>query len=433
MTFLPNLQQIITINKTNYSFGEHPFLPGHPYGSTGKRGTVYKLIGGNENQALKVFVPIYREPRMVSVAEKLNEFASFKGLKVAKRSVLTGSKDLELLKEYKDLTYAVVMPWIEGETWSNFISLKKPLMKKESLAFSKQLISILLSMEENGIAHCDISGANLIFSEGKNIELIDLEEMYGSEFKKPKKLPAGSPGYAHITASEGLWSEEADRFSGAIMISEMLGFSSLTVRENVWDDTFFKPDEIQKDCERYGIIKKDLHDRWGKSIGDLFSQAWYSDSLLNCPNFSEWMINLPEEVEEDNKPKLINNLDSLTMVAIPQSNNYEQWKCRNCGKFVLISIDVCPYCESDDKNLNTITTAEIVQKCPKCGTNYSDSTKVCKICNGVKKTTYYPSPPKQNNFFASIFQSVSMYFLRWIVISIIVSLIYACIGLMNGS
>jgi len=50
---------------------------------------------------------------LVAQAEKL---AAFAGLQVARRTVLTPQRDADLLRREPDLTYAVLMPWVEGPT-----------------------------------------------------------------------------------------------------------------------------------------------------------------------------------------------------------------------------------------------------------------------------------------------------------------------------
>lgn len=261
--FSPTIGQEIIINGIKYTFLEHPSAPGIPFGISGRRATVYQLAGKPENKALKVFYSKFREPRLFSVAEHLSPYASIQGLKACNRLVISGHQHKDLIKVYPDLDYAVLMPWIEGKTWGEILFASDALSKQGSLNYVSKLTQTLTTMEQQGIAHCDLSGANLILSADNQIELIDLEEMYGTEFKKPKDLPAGSSGYAHHTVMNGNWSEESDRFSGAVLIAEMLGWISPRVKKVCWGESFFEPNEVQKDCERYTILKEELSNLWG--------------------------------------------------------------------------------------------------------------------------------------------------------------------------
>ena len=101
-----------------YQVSEHPLAPGMPYGQEGRRAVVYQLLDEDgEKHALKVFKPRFRIPRMVAVSETLESYASLEGMQACKRIVLTGSRHPDLLREFPDLTYAVLMPWVEGSTW----------------------------------------------------------------------------------------------------------------------------------------------------------------------------------------------------------------------------------------------------------------------------------------------------------------------------
>ena len=68
------------------------------------------------------------------------------------------------------------------------------------------------------MAHCDIAAPNIIINPAAGTaHLIDIEDLYVADFEPPNALPAGTPGYDHRTAAEGLWKATADRFAGAVM------------------------------------------------------------------------------------------------------------------------------------------------------------------------------------------------------------------------
>lgn len=313
MTFQPNPGDGIVVNGTAYTVGQHPAAPGVAYAQAGRQGIVYQLIPVNgelhEAKALKVFFPKFRIPAMVYQSEHMGNYREIPGLQVSSREVLTPERNGDLIAEYPDLLYAVIMPWIHGCTWFDVISDQRNLGRSESLMLAKALAAIGSSMEQRGLAHCDLSAPNVMlpfFSEVKlpegaaAVELVDVEQMYSPKMDRPDVLLAGSPGYAaHRTVHSGLWSAYADRFAGAVIIAEMLGWSDPAIVNRAWGESYFDQHEMQTPCERYFLLKKSLGQRWGTRISDLFGRAWDSQDLSSCPTFGEWLIALSSVSEEE--------------------------------------------------------------------------------------------------------------------------------------
>ena len=169
---------------------------------------------------------------------------------------------------------------------------RRALSPGESLS----LAGVLAAMEGKGLAHCDLSGPNVMLPPEGGVVLVDVEEMYGAGFEQPEVLSSGSSGYAHRSAAEGLWGPEADRFAGAVMLAEMLSWCDGRVREAAWGESYFDPDEMQEETERYRSLVEVLRGRWGASVARLFEWAWGSETLADCPTLGEWPGALPEEV-----------------------------------------------------------------------------------------------------------------------------------------
>ncbi|AWP27018.1 serine/threonine protein kinase [Paenibacillus sp. Cedars] len=313
MTFQPNPGDGIVVNGRAYTVGQHPAAPGVAYAQAGRQGIVYQLIPVDgelhEAKALKVFFPKFRIPAMVYQSEHMGSYREIPGLQVSSREVLTPERNGDLIAEYPDLLYAVIMPWIHGCTWFDVISDQRNLGRSESLMLAKALAAIGSSMEQRGLAHCDLSAPNVMlpfFSEVKlpegtaAVELVDVEQMYSPKMDRPDVLLAGSPGYAaHRTVHSGLWSAYADRFAGAVIIAEMLGWSDSAIVNRAWGESYFDQHEMQTPCERYFLLKKSLGQRWGARISDLFGRAWDSQDLSSCPTFGEWLIALSTLSEEE--------------------------------------------------------------------------------------------------------------------------------------
>ena len=323
MFFQPNVRDTLTIDGVTYRIVEHPAAPGMPYGQEGRAGIVYCLDlsptprpGGHppsplppgENKggrgdgvrsALKVFKPRFRMPYLVSQAEKLAAFAELPGLQAARRRVLTRVQNPDLLQQHPDLIYAVLMPWIEGPTWLEVLLEKRPLSPQQALHMARGLAQVLEVLELRGLAHCDLSAPNVmlpLLAGGTGVELVDLESLYAPGMTRPQELSSGSAGYAHKQAAGGLWAPEADRFAGAVLLAEMLGWCDPQVVQAAWGESYFDPAEMQRPSSRYRTLVAALERHWGRGVARLFERAWRSDSLLDCPTFGEWMVALPDSV-----------------------------------------------------------------------------------------------------------------------------------------
>ena len=196
---------------------------------------------------------------------------------------------------------------LEGQGWS----------RERGRAHARDLAEMLARMEERGLAHCDLSGPNVLLpamAEGSPntppnrsvqlpIELVDVEQMYAPGLDRPATLPAGSPGYAHRTATAGLWEPAADRFAGAVLIAEMLGWADGRVRADAWGESYFEPGELQQDGDRLRTLVEALRTEAGEGVSDLFLRAWTSETLADCPTFGDWLLALPDSaISQYNQP-----------------------------------------------------------------------------------------------------------------------------------
>ncbi|WP_225999410.1 hypothetical protein [Paenibacillus sp. BJ-4] len=313
MSFQPNPGDELIINGTAYVVGRHPVAPGLAYAQAGRQGIVYQLNAKSgaphEAKALKVFFPKFRIPAMVYQSEHMEAYGDIPGLQVCKRDVLTPERNGSLIAEQPDLLYAVLMPWVHGTTWFDCLTDQRQLEASDSLALARALAGIGSAMEQKGLAHCDLSAPNVMlpfFSEVElpegtsAVELVDVEQMYSTKMDRPDALLAGSPGYAaHRTVHSGLWSAYADRFAGAIIIGEMLGWSDRVIIDKAWGESYFDQHEMQTPCERYFILRKSLESRWGSKVVELFSRAWDSQDLSSCPTFGEWLVVLNGITEQE--------------------------------------------------------------------------------------------------------------------------------------
>ncbi|MFM9277202.1 serine/threonine-protein kinase [Paenibacillus jiagnxiensis] len=318
MSFQPNPGDELIINDEVYVVGSHPAAPGLAYAQAGRQGIVYQLLDKSgapyKAKALKVFFPKFRIPAMVYQSEHMESYGDIPGLQVCKRDVLTPERNGDLIAEQPDLLYAVLMPWVYGKTWFDCLTEQSRLEPSDSLALARSLAAIGSAMEQKGVAHCDLSAPNVMipfFSEVElpegvsPVELVDVEQMYSTKMDRPDTLLAGSPGYAaHRTVHSGLWSSYADRFAGAVIIAEMLGWSDQAVVDRAWGESYFDQHEMQTPSERYYILRKSLESRWGSRLSELFVRAWESQDLSSCPTFGEWFVVLKSLSHEQIPPAM---------------------------------------------------------------------------------------------------------------------------------
>ena len=314
MPFNPQIFQTLVVAGATYHIAEHPAAPGMPYGQEGRQAVVYQLVAETDLRALKVFKPRFRVPALVGLATQLAPFAELPGLAVCGRTVLTPQQHGALLTQEPDLTYAVVMPWIVGPTWMEVLLSRedatRPLVTLEQgLALAHAFAEILATLEQRGIAHGDLSAPNVLIpalAQGAihnsplasrpalfPLELVDVEQLFAPGLAQPAILPGGSSGYAHRTAPAGVWSADADRFAGAVLLAEMLGWGDERVRAAAWGESYFEPGEAQMPGARAETLQNVLRERWGDRAADLFARAWRSETLADCPTFGEWLVALP--------------------------------------------------------------------------------------------------------------------------------------------
>lgn len=311
MSFQPEVGESIRFFGRRYTFPKHPAVVGIdiPYGQEGRQGTVYQIKEDNTRNkaALKVFRERFKNKNQVQLSEQLKNYSSFYGLSACLRSVIEEGEHARLIGQYDDLEFSLIMPWIDGPTWADMLMEEQALTKEASLRIACMLAFLLKELEEAGIAHCDLSSSNImlpylqenarpIFAD---IELIDIEELYAPELNEPKALPGGSPGYAANYVKDGVWSKDADRFAGAVLIAEMAVWHEEEIRKGKADDfSYFDADEMQKETERYKKMSRALKSTLGEKAAELFTKVWESKSLKECPSFSMWFELFPDSVKE---------------------------------------------------------------------------------------------------------------------------------------
>ncbi len=275
---------------------EHPGAPGQAHSMEGGKAFVYHLRairGTAGDYALKILKPKHRDPAMVEVCKKLDALKSRRGLEVCERLCLSPNRATQTLQQYPTLEYSILMRWMPGLSWFDAVQLTRTGRFSLDIGASRQLAwqlaTLLASLEVGGMAHCDISGANVLFDlQTLDPQLIDVEDLFSPGAQPPRAIPAGTPGYQHLTSAQGQWKATGDRFAAAILLSEMLGWHDANVQSQCHGESFFDPAEMQNPASpRLPILSAALrqHD---PALSALLARAWNSRNLEDCPTLQEW-------------------------------------------------------------------------------------------------------------------------------------------------
>jgi hypothetical protein len=296
-----NVNDELTINGVTYRVTPPPTAPGFFHSRTA---AIYHILPapagnrvGGEGAALKVFHPPLRSPALLAQAEQLAAFAHLPGLQAARRTILTPAHHPDLLQRHPDLAFAALMPWIPGPTWQHILLAKRPLSPHQALTLARALAAALAGLEQHRLAHCALAGDHLLLPAlaaddqpwplHALVQLVALERMRGPDFPSPLAPPSD-------THPQAAADPNADRFTGAVLLAEMLGWCRDAVVRAAWGASYFAPTELRQDCRRYQLLRQALEEQWGSSVAALLGQAWQSETPAECPSLTEWLEGLPE-------------------------------------------------------------------------------------------------------------------------------------------
>lgn len=299
----------LVIDKQSYTVqpSSDPLMKNKPYIEWGGSGQVLQLLKRNNQElyALKFFHKT--NPRMLEYTDILrkNTVASLPGLAVANRYIIEATKDSALTKQYPNLEYAVLMPWIKGNPWYEILVDNKNeknipgFTQGLSLILARELARVLMALENRNLAHCDICSNNIILNlQDPSVNLIDIEDMYIPGSVQSRDFLGGQPGYAHPNRNGHQWVPESDRFGGGLLISEILSWYNSRITSISGPESFFNQQELLTDVYKYKELREVLGEQGDNRLISLFDKLWHSSSIQDCPKLDEWYISINALVEK---------------------------------------------------------------------------------------------------------------------------------------
>lgn len=285
---------------SNFRFAPLPQSPQMVFKMKAGQATIYQMLDDNQNKwAMKVFLPNFRTEKVISARERLKNLVGKPGLAAATRIVFT--KEDEIVGEFGELEYAVLMPWILGQTCFDMytINAKSPTKytREEVVTRSRDVITVIGGLEKESYTHTDVSSGNLIFSSGRSdrpstgnaihggTQLIDLEDIYfwGKGNGAAEKAHY-TTGYGHPSLRQGATTAcpAGDRYATIILVAEILMLSEPDLASKVTADGYFLGDITDPTArERYETAQRRLKQLY-PAFADALADAWRSKTLEDC-------------------------------------------------------------------------------------------------------------------------------------------------------
>ncbi len=249
----------------------------------GGRATIYKLRSlTGQDWALKVFRPGCRSPELAHIARRLEPLYQLDGLRAANRRVILPSDPATRL--WDQLSYAMLMPWIGGQTWNEILEAAtegKHLEAPAAIHLCAHFLDVVCSIEGLCATHTDIAGGNVVIElAARKIQVIDLEDVYFPG--TPPGDSRGTPGYTHPRDNR-VACREGDRYAAAILAAEILLLANPPLAAMTGESGFFGDDHGSQEAgERFREAERWLRG-FAPTFWDVFRQTWRSASLATCP------------------------------------------------------------------------------------------------------------------------------------------------------
>jgi len=266
VAFRPNPGDQIEMDQVVLTFCADPQNPQQALSRFGSQSIVYQLADAQgRRQALKVFTFAFRYPVYELQPKAMVPYAGLQGMEACRRRVIVPADQPEMVIYHPELRYAVLMPWLEGQTWEEISAGKLTLTSEQRLKAARALVEVLVELERRGVAHANLNPSNVLFelplTGPVKAHLVDMEGMYIPTLPKPDLVLVDDPRFAHPAVDTGLWDPTVDRYAGGLLLADIL---------------------VSKNGDQLCMA-------WGEDFRDLFERIMQSRSPAECPTFAEWL------------------------------------------------------------------------------------------------------------------------------------------------
>jgi hypothetical protein len=343
-SFDPSNMTHISINGTEYEILRVADYDTAPKKRKAGRSFVCKLKDPNGNlYALKYYQPnvatVLQGHDFKQAFDKQNDvLADIPSFEWTKRRTYI-SENNPIVQQYPNLSHAILMPWISGYTVSSFrqkirIQLDgqeptAPLQPVVVMQIVTNLLQSLVMLEQCSCAHGDICSDNVIILDDWSVKIIDIDEMYISNLMQPAtldELGSGHDGYRfpHRFSS---WAAEADRFSTAMLIAEILTLqdrdaAGIGALESLFTThTPATANNAHTQVNNYNDTKQRIIDHFGRAYPlceNLIKRVFAAATLNDCPTLNAWLDALqPQPIQP---PTPISPPPSTPVSPLPQTD-----------------------------------------------------------------------------------------------------------------
>jgi hypothetical protein len=321
--FEPKANTSIRLFGEEHVVQPHPEVSHLPYSQEAGRAVVHQLVNQQGQYfAFKVFKDKHRNRALLDAIQKLKCVENYAGLRVAQRRVVKPSDPAA--QRYRNLAYAMLMPWINGNTWFDILLKAETngtylhdcfdIRRSTAIRLCNRFLEIMAGLETNNVAHTDIAAGNVMVNlDPIDVQLIDVEDIYMPDWAPPLVLNKGSDGYRHLSGDEGetTWKAEGDRYSAAVLAAEMIVLTNQELASETTADGFFRenrgsPLGVEQYKEARGWLEKTA-----PGFAKVFERCWFAESLQGCPKISELRIPIKE---------LANSIPQKSIQSVPQES-----------------------------------------------------------------------------------------------------------------
>ena len=283
-----------------------------PLLATGEQASSYYLVD-EENQGwiLKKFFPetqldsAYVEAIQGLIPKRLGFESGFE------RQVLQSSSASDFGYSASEflawIEGAILMPQVMSPTWAEVAASIREgsavLSTVERLLLCRKLSEIVGSLELGGLAHRDLSGANVMMDPlNVEIHLIDWDSLFHAALELPANTTCGTRGYVApfvmvdgVADAHATWQHNSDRFALTALNVELLNASA---GPSFGSGIPLPDDSPDRSARSLDALRESLRRSFPAAV-EFLDAAVGARSFADCPSPSNWIDLVERELESN--------------------------------------------------------------------------------------------------------------------------------------